>query len=73
MSLERLLRQRLTVYDKRLFDLLGVDAAAQVIGHLAVVAVSGERLDLDDLGIDLAVHTEDTDPAFGRILNTCAE
>ena len=48
MILERSLCQRFAVYDKCLFHLLRIDALAQVIGHLLIVAMAGESLNLDD-------------------------
>ncbi len=69
----RLLGIGFAVDDKDAADCFRIKGAREVVGHLAVVAVSGKALYLAYLRLYLAVVAKDANPLQIRVLYACAE
>ena len=67
------LRRFFAVDDEGALHLFGLERTRQQINHLAIVAVSGEALDLGDLRLDLMIKAKDGYPLAVGILDACAE
>lgn len=73
MVFVRLLGIGLAVDDKDAADGFGIEGAREVVGHFAVVSVSGKALYLAHLRLYLAVVSEDANPLQIRVLYACTE